>query len=209
MQIYTRGGDKGSTALMGGERVPKDSPRIEAIGTIDELNSWVGFIVSTLTDWPEAKEELIKIQHYLFDAGNDFSTPQEKYPYHMKEDATLWLEARLDAYSKIPKEVTSFILPGGSIHAGQLHYARTLARRAERRCVTFIQTDDFYNPEALKFINRLSDYFFVLARVANVRENKEDVLYSNSPSVFHNELTKDDIYKEGLDLDSQTDPSTH
>lgn len=192
MQIYTRSGDKGTTKLIGGEEVRKDNVRVEAYGTIDELNSVVGLTSSFAVDWPELKPELQQIQQFLFDCGNDFATPEGKYPYRVTEEAVLWLESLIDIYAEQAPEVESFILPGGTALASQLHLARTVTRRAERTCVTFVN-EEAHNPYALKFLNRLSDYFFAVARVANAKFDVADVLYERSGKVFHPEITKYDI----------------
>ena len=136
------------------------------------------------------------IQQYLFDCGNDLATPEkhEKYPYRTNADLVTWLESRIDEYAPIPPTVESFILPGGTQLAAQLHFARTVTRRAERRIVS-LQQEQTINQHVLKFINRLSDYFFALARVANTQAGVEDVLYERSGRVFHTELTKKDIPK--------------
>ncbi|GMA47294.1 cob(I)yrinic acid a,c-diamide adenosyltransferase [Tetragenococcus muriaticus] len=208
MQVYTRTGDQGMTKLVGGLEVTKDDPRIEAYGTIDELNSLVGCIASLPQLNSSFKEELVQIQHYLFDCGNDLATPTFKemrkisprtrnpnapfYPYVVKKEMVEWLEERIDFYTKIPPEINYFILPGGTNESAQLHLARTVARRAERQIVTF-QKQGQVNPSALQFINRLSDYFFVLARVVNTQAETKDVRYERSKKVFHSKLTKEDI----------------
>lgn len=194
MQIYTRTGDKGYTKIVGGIQLAKDADRVKAYGTIDELNSIVGMIVSSDEVNSDLKEELMTIQQYLFDCGNDLATPHGKNPYRVKKELTLWLERLIDQYADIPPVVESFILPGGSKGASMLHFARTVARRAEREIVSFQWTNDF-NEEVLKFVNRLSDYFFAIARVMNVRAGITDILYERSGKVFHTEITKADLEK--------------
>jgi len=194
MQIYTRTGDKGYTKIVGGTPVAKDADRVIAYGTVDELNSIVGVAVSMDGTSSALKKELMQIQQYLFDCGNDLATPHGKNPYRVNSDLTLWLEQRIDEYASVPPVVESFILPGGSKVASQLHFARTVARRAERDIVTFMWTNDM-NGEVLKFINRLSDYFFAVARVMNAEQGVKDVLYERSGRVFHTEITKKDIEK--------------
>lgn len=196
MQIYTRTGDHGTTRIIGGRSVHKDSQQVEAYGTVDELNSIIGMIVALEETPNDMKEELMLIQQYLFDCGNDLATPEkhDKYPYRMNADLVTWLESRIDEYAPIPPTVESFILPGGTQLAAQLHFARTVTRRAERRIVS-LQQEQTINQHVLKFINRLSDYFFALARVANSQAGVEDVLYERSGRVFHTELTKKDIPK--------------
>ena len=196
MQIYTRSGDHGTTRIIGGRSVHKDSQQVEAYGTVDELNSIIGMIVALEETPNDMKEELMLIQQYLFDCGNDLATPEkhDKYPYRTNADLVTWLESRIDEYAPIPPTVESFILPGGTQLAAQLHFARTVTRRAERRIVS-LQQEQTINQHVLKFINRLSDYFFALARVANSQAGVEDVLYERSGRVFHTELTKKDIPK--------------
>ena len=196
MQIYTRTGDHGTTRIIGGRSVHKASQQVEAYGTVDELNSIIGMIVALEETPNDMKEELMLIQQYLFDCGNDLATPEkhDKYPYRTNADLVTWLESRIDEYAPIPPTVESFILPGGTQLAAQLHFARTVTRRAERRIVSLQQVQTI-NQHVLKFINRLSDYFFALARVANSQAGVEDVLYERSGRVFHTELTKKDIPK--------------
>lgn len=196
MQIYTRTGDHGTTRIIGGRSFHKDSQQVEAYGTVDELNSIIGMIVALEETPNDMKEELMLIQQYLFDCGNDLATPEkhDKYPYRTNADLVTWLESRIDEYAPIPPTVESFILPGGTQLAAQLHFARTVTRRAERRIVSLQQVQTI-NQHVLKFINRLSDYFFALARVANSQAGVEDVLYERSGRVFHTELTKKDIPK--------------
>lgn len=195
MQIYTRTGDKGYTKIVGGAKLAKDADRVKAYGTIDELNSIVGMAISMEEATPAIKTELMTIQQYLFDCGNDLATPHGKKPYRVSPELTLWLESRIDEYAKIPPEIESFILPGGSKLASVLHFARTVARRAEREIVTFQWTNEM-NEEVLKFVNRLSDYFFALARAMNAQQGVSDVLYERSGKVFHPEITKADLRPE-------------
>jgi cob(I)alamin adenosyltransferase len=192
LQIYTRTGDKGYTKIIGGIQLAKDSERIKAYGTIDELNSFVGYAITLIKNNDSLKNELTQIQQYLFDCGNDLATPTGKGTYRVTSDLTEWIEKRIDAHAGIPQEVESFILPGGSQAASILHICRTIARRAEREIVTFQWTNDM-NEEVLIFVNRLSDYFFSLARVANVNEGIKDVLYERSGKVFHIDLKKEDL----------------
>lgn len=192
MQLYTRVGDKGQTKIVGNYTVSKDSLRVEGYGTIDELNSFVGKAASSSEVWSELEEELYQIQHYLFDCGNDLATSNtEKYPYRVNADLVKWLETRIDEYAAEPKPIESFILPGGSSLAADLHIARTVTRRAERRIVSF-QIEEETNPYVLQFVNRLSDYFFALARVANHRAKVEDRLYERGGKVFHLDYKNED-----------------
>lgn len=192
MQIYTRTGDKGYTRIIGGMKLAKDSDRIKAYGTIDELNSFVGYAITLIKNNDSLKKELTQIQQCLFDCGNDLATPNGKGTYRVTSALTEWIEKCIDAHVDIPPEVESFILPGGSQSASILHICRTIARRAEREIVTFQWTNDM-NEEVLIFVNRLSDYFFSVARVANVNEGIKDVLYERGGKVFHIDLKKEDL----------------
>ncbi|MBF0777610.1 cob(I)yrinic acid a,c-diamide adenosyltransferase [Streptococcus cuniculi] len=191
MQLYTKTGDKGLTKLVGGQSVAKDAERVNAYGTIDELNSWIGLTISKMTDSDALKEELLQLQHYLFDCGSDLSTPQGVYPYKVDKQLVEWIEERIDTYADIPPALETFILPGGDEIASMIHVARTIARRAERHIVATMWTTEINN-EVLIFVNRLSDYFFALARVLNFRKNRPDVAYERGVKVFHN-ITKADV----------------
>ena len=127
-------GDKGMTKLVGSSTVAKDSDRVESYGTIDELNSWVGYIISQLPqENQEIKEELEALQHLLFDAGTDLSTPIEaQRPFKLQKASVHWLEQRIDFYTAQSPDIDRFILPGGTPAASMVHVARTIARRAER-----------------------------------------------------------------------------
>ncbi|WP_125565425.1 cob(I)yrinic acid a,c-diamide adenosyltransferase [Companilactobacillus insicii] len=187
MRIYTRTGDKGQTRIIGNDVLYKSDKRIDSYGTVDELNSLVGLVAASLNDkTSELKDELQEIQQLLFDCGTDLATPDDddKHEYIFKNDETVdWLEKKIDKYMAAAPQVKKFILPGGSVVASYLHVARTVTRRAEREIVSLMQ-DESINGEVLKFINRLSDYFFAAARYANVLEGVEDVLYRNSKPVF-------------------------
>lgn len=186
MQIYTRTGDQGTTRIIGGQSLHKDDPRIQAYGSIDEINSLLGLIRSQNQNWPELNRDLLKIQDMLFDCGNDFATAlPEKYPYKVKQTAVDWLEEKIDTMSQATPEIEYFIIPGGSSLASWLHYGRTVCRRAERDCVSFIRSQANYNPPALKFINRLSDYLFAAGRLANHRQGQADIEYQGAGKVFH------------------------
>ena len=194
MQIYTRTGDQGITRIIGGHSIYKDDERIHAFGEIDELNSFIGVCRSHYKLWDSLEKELIQIQHYLFDSGTDLANPDTHAQWKLTDDTLLWLESCIDRYSTIPNPIEYFILPGGSPLASYLHVLRTVTRRVERQCVQFTRNHQT-NPLVIKFINRLSDYFFVCARVANYYDNQEDITYQGAGKVFHNELTKKDIPK--------------
>lgn len=182
MNIYTKTGDKGQTSLIGG-RVYKDDVRVDAYGSIDELNSFVGQAVQQLANQKELGEELLNIQHELFDCGSDLAFAREDHPYKVNEDMVKALEKSIDAYMKEAPEIERFILPGGTGAAASLHICRTIARRCERLVVT-VQKEHKINEQVLHYLNRLSDYFFAAARVVNAREGVKDVEYIRSAKVF-------------------------
>lgn len=168
-RIYTRTGDDGTTGLVDGSRVPKDSPRMAAIGDVDELNAAIGMVALHMDG--EALSRLRMIQNDLFDLGADFAMPGEDFtPGEMTlrivPGQVARLESELDAMNEALAPLTSFILPGGSAAGAALHVARTVCRRAERSAVAAARSVSF-NPEALKYLNRLSDYLFVMGRAVN------------------------------------------
>lgn len=177
-RIYTRTGDDGTTGLVDGSRLPKHAPRMEAVGTVDEANGALGFAVLVLTGTHAA--DVTRIQNDLFDLGADLATPGDDFaPSEMVlrivPSQVEWLEAQIDAANADLAPLTSFILPGGSEAAARLHLARTQARRAERAMVALAQSEPV-NPAAMAYINRLSDYLFVLARAVN-DGGRADVLW--------------------------------
>ena len=166
-RIYTRTGDDGTTGLVDGSRRAKHDPRFEAVGAVDEANSVLGWAVLAIDD----AAALTRIQNDLFDLGADLATPGDDFaPSEMVlrivPAQVEWLEQRIDAANEALEPLRSFILPGGSEAAARLHLARTAARRAER-AMTALAAAEPVNPAALAYVNRLSDYLFVLARVAN------------------------------------------
>lgn len=179
-KIYTKTGDAGETALGNGARVAKHSLRVTAYGTSDELNSFVG--VARLEASGDLDEALSRIQNDLFDLGADLCRPDmeqdaeaEYPPLRMVEAQVARLEAEIDRMNKDLEALRSFILPGGSRLAAHLHVCRTVSRRAERLCVE-LATMEAINSAAVKYLNRLSDWFFVAARTAN-NGGKDDVLW--------------------------------
>lgn len=187
MSIYTRTGDEGKTSVIGG-RVLKDDDRVEAYGTIDELNCFVGQAVS-LTDpvgFADLRENLLQIQQELFDCGSDLAYVQVKNgPYKVGEELVGRLELWIDRYEAENPPLAKFILPGGTQLASILHVCRTVCRRAERRTVTLSQQREI-NPAVLKYLNRLSDFFFAVARTANAHMEVQDIEYVRSGKVFRN-----------------------
>lgn len=186
MRLYTRTGDKGQTALIGG-KASKNDIRVEAYGSIDETNSFVGLAVAYLDPkvFKDVIADLEKIQHELFDCGTELSNVSKKERSHeLSEDIVTYLEERMDVLIDEAPALERFILPGGSQAAAALHMARTVARRAERQIVTLYQSQEDINPIPLKYMNRLSDYFFAAARIANARLKISDVEYERSARVF-------------------------
>lgn len=227
MRIYTRTGDDGQTGVIGG-RLSKDDIRVEAYGTVDEANCFLGQAVSMLDSQRDADiiAILVQIQHELFDCGFDLalmrSTEKGRaavdrkgppsagseptsgsaqtvgieqpsgadrtaaLPYRVNADMVKQLEVWIDKYDAETPEITRFILPGGSQAAALLHVCRTVTRRAERWVVSLAKTEPV-NPEVRRYLNRLSDLFFTVARAVNVRENVVDVAYERSGNVFRKE----------------------
>jgi cob(I)alamin adenosyltransferase len=175
MRIYTRTGDKGDTGLVGGKRVPKESPRIEAIGTLDELNATLG-ICMIHAKGTELEETLCLLQNWLFDLGSELATPRESkcYAESVQEKHVKYLEDSIDKQTAHLEPLKNFILPGGSDLAAYLHLARCVCRRAER-CVLRLPHKEEARPQVLAFLNRLSDWFFVAARTANRLKNIQDI----------------------------------
>lgn len=185
MKIYTKSGDKGQTSVIGA-RVYKDDIRVEAYGTVDELNSFVGQAVSLLDEklFADLKADLLEVQHELFDCGADLAlAKQDVRPYRVHVELIERLERWIDRYDAECPELRRFILPGGTAASAALHVCRTVCRRAERTIVTLAR-EQAINEEVRTYINRLSDFFFVAARVANARAGVGDVEYVRSEQVF-------------------------
>lgn len=185
MKLYTKTGDKGQTSIIGG-RVDKDDLRVQAYGTVDEANSFVGQAMAELDSngFADILEELEKIQHELFDCGGDLANKAHKRPYKLQQEMIDFLEERIDAYTSEATDLQRFILPGGTKAAASIHIARTVTRRAERNVVTLAGEEESVAPLAQRYLNRLSDYFFAVARVINHRSGKKDVEYVRSAKVF-------------------------
>ena len=171
-RIYTRGGDQGETSLSDGTRVKKSTLRIEAIGTVDEANAVIGMARLQTESHTQAGPDhmLERIQNDLFDLGADLSTPEggggARGPLRILATQVERLEHEIDAMNAELQPLESFVLPGGTELAAALHLARTVVRRAERLAVA-LAAQETINPEAIKYLNRLSDHLFVLARVSN------------------------------------------
>jgi cob(I)alamin adenosyltransferase len=167
-RIYTRLGDGGETHLGDMSRVPKTHPRIEAYGTIDELNAQIGVSLTVDGMPPNYREWLGRIQNDLFDVGADIAAPEDESSprerLRVLPEQTTWLEERCDEVNDTLAPLKSFVLPGGSRAAAQLHVCRTVCRRAERAAIT---CGDDVSPEVVRYLNRLSDLLFILSRGAN------------------------------------------
>jgi cob(I)alamin adenosyltransferase len=186
-RIYTRTGDKGTTALVGGKRVPKESPRLEAYGTIDELNSVVGIVRTYLPnyaagfsdDYQWYSEALRRIQNELFDVGSELATPPDgEYQgmHKMSEGESALLEEEMDRMEKELEPLKSFTLPGGGVLNAFLHQARTVCRRAERVCWRLKREEDI-NDKLIVYVNRLSDHLFVQSRWVAKRLSEPEFLW--------------------------------
>tara|TARA_R110000824_G_scaffold209_9_gene1018 strand:- start:29478 stop:30056 length:579 start_codon:yes stop_codon:yes gene_type:complete len=181
-KIYTKTGDDGTTGLVDGSRLPKNDPRMAAIGDVDELNSALGYAICEITDGALIKT-LRLVQNDLFDLGADLATPAADGDDFAPSEMVLRvvpsqverLEKEIDAVNADLNPLTSFILPGGSKAAAAIHCARAIARRTERTCVAAARAMSI-NPQALAYVNRLSDYLFVLGRALN-NGGKDDILW--------------------------------
>ena len=179
-KIYTKKGDDGKTELGDGNRIEKFSTRVEAYGTVDEVNSVIG-TVTCLSINTELKTALERIQNDLFDLGADLCLPESENetlayePLRVRKEQVSRLESEIDAMNKSIEPIKSFVLPGGTEIAANFHLCRTVCRRAERRVVKLMETEQI-NQEALIYLNRLSDWFFVAARKSN-NNGKSDILW--------------------------------
>jgi cob(I)alamin adenosyltransferase len=171
-RIYTRTGDDGTTGLGDGTRVAKDSARVSAYGTVDELNSAIGMVLAQALPDP-IRETLTQIQHELFDLGGELCIPGSAL---IDESDVTRLEQRLDGFNAELPPLQDFILPGGGMAASSCHLARTICRRAEREVVT-LSHHDAVRAEGIRYLNRLSDLLFVLARVLALADGHGEVLW--------------------------------
>lgn len=175
--VYTRRGDDGTTGLVGGQRIPKNHSRLEAYGTMDELNSLLGLLVTELTDEAD-REELIRIQNDLFAVGCELATIDRPTRHAVGADDVDRLEKAIDEADALCGGWHGFILPGGSHPAALAHVCRTVCRRLERRIYNIddgVPTD----PALLQYVNRLSDYLFVLAKKINILQGVEENIWRN------------------------------
>ena len=174
MKIYTKTGDDGNTGLQGNYRIVKSHPRIMAYGTVDEANAALGIVLTNSLD-ADIVTILTKIQNDLFVVGADLSNPNlNEVKNRVSLDLIETLEHHIDKFELELSPLTNFILPGGDIAAAQLHYVRTVVRRAETQTVELSEKDEI-NSNCIRYLNRLSDLFFVMGRLINKRKNREDI----------------------------------
>jgi len=179
MKIYTKKGDDGGTSLFGGDRISKHHQRVEAYGTIDELNSFVGQLISHLSTEAAYRSLLDKTQHLLFNVGSLLATADESFLKSIEgidETDITTLELAMDEMTKSLPELKNFILPGGSPAVSSAHVCRTVCRRAERRIVLLALEHEAYE-HIIPYVNRLSDFFFVYARHLCQQEGKPEVIW--------------------------------
>ncbi|GAK02370.1 LOW QUALITY PROTEIN: cob(I)alamin adenosyltransferase PduO [Geomicrobium sp. JCM 19037] len=185
MRIYTRGGDEGKTSVIGGRRKKHDQ-RIVAYGSIDEVNSFVAkarHSVAKKRELHKLESELLVIQHELFDCGSDLATVKPDPTYKVTERNAAQLEEWIDHWTSLSPEIERFILPGGSEASADLHVCRTETRRAEREVAALAEIETIHMP-VLAYMNRLSDYFFTVARFVNHSLDVADIPYERSAIVF-------------------------
>lgn len=181
-KVYTKTGDKGETSIVGGARLSKSDVRIEAYGTVDELSSHLGLLAAEMADG-EDRDNIFRIQNSLFNVCSHLATDQSTTPLYpsckINEGEVAWMEQRIDKCNALFPEFQGFILPGGCRQAALAHVARAVCRRAERRVVALAQTaavDD----DILRYINRLSDYLFVLAKKINLLAHVDEKTWNNA-----------------------------
>jgi cob(I)alamin adenosyltransferase len=178
MKIYTKTGDKGLTSLIGGSRVPKNHIRIEAYGTVDELNSWIGLIADQVSH-QDTVFALREIQDRLFTIGSNLASEPDKSKMKIPdllENDVEFLEKQIDSMNEVLPEMRFFILPGGHVTVSNCHIARCVCRRAERH-VIHLNENEFVQETIIKYLNRLSDYLFVLARFIGHQMNVNEIAW--------------------------------
>ena len=181
-KVYTRRGDTGMTDLVGGVRIKKTDCRLEAYGTMDELNSHLGLLVAMLGEDAEVRPQLLRIQSCLFNVCTHLAIDQSQTPLYdsarLPEGAVEELERHIDDINGLLPEWQGFVLPGGVLPAAQCHVCRTVCRRAERRILSLSEVATV-GPEIIQYINRLSDYLFVLAKKINFNRGCEEIIWEN------------------------------
>ena len=189
-KIYTRRGDTGMTDLIGGIRISKTDTRIEAYGTVDELSSQLGLLAAVMEEQgnekraiEEERETIIRIQNCLFSVCSHLATDQSQTPLypsaHLPQGETAFLEKKVDMLNNTLAEPQGFILPGGTRAAAQAHVCRTVCRRAERRIIELAQVAQI-DPEIIQYINRLSDYLFILAKIINFNMGHSEIIWQKT-----------------------------
>ncbi|GEK57933.1 ATP:cob(I)alamin adenosyltransferase [Marinococcus halophilus] len=192
MKLYTRQGDRGDTSVVGGKRNKGDA-RIEAFGSFEEVNALIGkaaLLAAEEKSGRDLQTDLERIQHELFDCGSDVADIRAEAVRKVDNSTVVWLENRIDEYTEEAPPLQKFILPGGTSLSAELHLARTVCRRAERELVRAGENEDVPVP-VLMYVNRLSDYLFSAARIANSRAGKTDVEYERSAKVFTTEKERE------------------
>lgn len=178
LKIYTKTGDLGKTSLIGGTKVPKSHIRIETYGTVDELNSYIGLLSDHIND-EHSKEMLKEIQDRLFTIGSSLACDPDKEPLmkipDLKEEDITLLEREIDHMNDALPAMKFFVLPGGHVAVSTAHITRCVCRRAERLCVNMQEHEIFVEPLVIKYLNRLSDYLFILARYIGHISNVEEI----------------------------------
>ena len=187
MKIYTKSGDKGNTSIIGGKRRKKSDARVCAYGSVDEVNSWIGKIISELDEkkFVLLKKELVALQILLFDLGTDLATPAGVREMLVGKQEVAEIEAMIDHYQEKVPVIEKFILPGGHPVACDMQITRTVIRRAEREMTQLLISEEHINLHAYKIMNRLSDLFFVLARYVNTVYSVTEPFYERAGKVFH------------------------
>ena len=182
-KVYTRCGDKGMTDLVGGIRISKTDIRLEAYGTIDELSSHLGLLVAMMSPEEEERAVVLRVQNNLFNIGTHLATDQSQTPLYasarLPEGETAFLEQRIDAINAALPQPQGFVLPGGTMAAAQCHVCRTVCRRAERR-IDALAEQAIVGPDIIEYVNRLSDYLFVLAKIINFNAAHDEILWQNA-----------------------------
>ena len=181
-KVYTRSGDKGMTSLVGGVRIKKSDVRLEAYGTVDELSSQLGLLAALLPEGDD-RTNVIRVQNNLFNVCTHLATDQSQTPLypsaHLADGETEFLEAEVDRIIQLLPERQGFVLPGGTQAAAQAHVARTVCRRAERRISSLAEVAKV-GEEIQQYVNRLSDYLFVLAKKINFNSGQQEIIWQNA-----------------------------
>ena len=182
-KVYTRRGDKGMTDLVGGVRIAKIHPRLEAYGTVDELSAQLGMLIAMVTDDEEERTMLLQIQNNLFNVCSHLATDQDQtplYPSAILDEAEITaVEEAIDRINLMFPDFQGFVLPGGTTTAAQAHICRTVCRRAERRILALAEIATV-GPEIVQYVNRLSDYLFVLAKKINFNAGQSEIIWQNT-----------------------------